>query len=245
MRRDPIPRNEEVPHLGAGYPRGNCYKGKPIAQEAAAKLRPNGKRGQTTGLLYDESLPGFSPRAWPVVVDKDCTARRVVCMPPDGGETLSDEQRLERLVDVQRDAAGGADPRLFPITERMISKHRLVRDKGGWGGVGGMVGMGDRLGYDGQLCKFKAQEFTNTACEFQGQADLDRIRAKAGTAMAHGEYDLAQIFVAQLKLIDGTKARIDTCLAAQAQVPAQAQAETEARARADDRCGRRCQLDSW
>ena len=54
------------------------------------------------------------------------------------------------IVDIQRSPAT-TDARLLEITAFVINEHAMVRQTDG---VGGMVGIGDRLGYDGEVHSF-------------------------------------------------------------------------------------------
>jgi hypothetical protein len=150
--RPPLPTLPEwVEHCGDDYPRGNVVRTStgvtPITQAAADKL-PRGKRGQRKGLLYDERWKGFEPRRWRIVVSEKERVRRLLLAPEVAGEPPT-------VVDVVRSPMT-TDWRLLGITEYMVDVHGLVREDDD--AFGGMVGIGDRLDYNGQLSKFKVPD---------------------------------------------------------------------------------------
>jgi len=136
-----------VSHLGDNYHRGNVIKSRnkreefqPISRAKADRL-PRGRRGQHNGLLYDPRYVGFHPDRWEFVVRANESARFEL-------ESLVGAQAT--VVDIQRSPAT-TDSKLIDITTFAIKEHNLVRTGDG---VGGMVGIGDHLGYDGGIHPF-------------------------------------------------------------------------------------------
>ena len=138
-----------VEHLGAQAHRGNvvCKQSgfSPISASAADKL-PRGRRGQRNGLVYHPEYDGFAPDSWQVVINAHESARLELAGAVDGAPST--------IVDIQR-APATTEARLLEITEFAIDQHAMVRQSDG---VGGMVGIGDRLGYDGEVHSFVMKE---------------------------------------------------------------------------------------
>lgn len=138
-----------VAHLGDDFHRGNVIVTKkkhsttfrPIAREAADRLA-RGRRGQRNGLVYHAGYEGFDPDSWQVVVKANESVRLELAPLVDGAPPT--------IVDIQRSPAT-TDAELFDITTFAIEEHELVRKDDG---VGGMVGIGDHLAYDGQMHPF-------------------------------------------------------------------------------------------
>lgn len=138
-----------VAHLGDDFHRGNVIVTKkkhsttfrPIAREAADRLA-RGRRGQRNGLVYHAGYEGFDPESWQVVVKANESVRLELAPLVDGAPPT--------IVDIQRSPAT-TDAELFDITTFAIEEHELVRKDDG---VGGMVGIGDHLAYDGQMHPF-------------------------------------------------------------------------------------------
>jgi hypothetical protein len=139
----------KVAHLGDNFHRGNVLMSRkknvdvfqPISR-AKADVLPQGRRGQHKGLLYHEGFNGFDPKTWEVVVRSHQNVRlELFSMVVDAPSTI---------VDIQR-APTTTDAKLFNITALAIAEHNMVRTDDG---VGGMVGIGDRLGYDGDMHPF-------------------------------------------------------------------------------------------
>jgi hypothetical protein len=53
----------------------------------------------------------------------------------------------------------------------------------------------------------------NTACEFIGQADIDKKKDRGAVMLQQERYDDLKFALAELKLISGTEERIATCMA--------------------------------
>ena len=138
-----------VRHLGDDFHRGNVIATKkkksmtfkPITRAAADRL-PRGRRGQRNGLIYHAGYEGFDPESWQVVVRAHESVRLVLAPPVNGAPPT--------VVDIQRTPAT-TDARLFETTAFAIDEHELVRKDDG---VGGMVGIGDHLAYDGEMHPF-------------------------------------------------------------------------------------------
>ena len=136
----------------AEYPRGNVQRypnGATVTIETdAADAIHVGRRGQRSGLLYDESYPGFHPCLWPCVVS-----------PPADGHVGSYRLVLEggggggQVVDVCYDPH--ADRRLLGWAQTAMELHVPCRE--GDISVGDMVGVGDHLARDGRLVHYKTQ----------------------------------------------------------------------------------------
>ena len=156
------------------YPRGNTRRyedGRTVAitPEQADRL-PQGMRGQRSGLLYDESYPGFEPWRWPRVVP-ECTAQRLLLEDEEGGGAA--------VVEVGHELRGRD---MNAVAETYLSAHGTVRDKDT--AVGRMVGVGDHAAYDGRVRKFVttdavARRHVAAAMEVGGM-HLDRLMRGRG-----------------------------------------------------------------
>jgi len=139
----------KVAHLGDNFHRGNVLMSRknnvdvfqPISR-AKADLLPRGRCGQHKGLLYHEGFNGFDPKTWEVVVSAHQSVRLELDSVVFGDPPT--------IVDIQR-APTTTDSKLFDITTLAIKEHNMVRTDDG---VGGMVGIGNRLGYDGDIHPF-------------------------------------------------------------------------------------------
>jgi hypothetical protein len=140
---------KSVAHLGDKFHRGNVTVTRkknitsyqPISSAKADRL-PRGRRGQRKGLVYHVGYEGFDPETWQIVV-RDHESLRLELAPVVIGA-------LPTIVDIQRLPAS-TDAKLFDITSLAIEEHNMVQTDDG---VGGMAGIGDRLGYDGNMHSF-------------------------------------------------------------------------------------------
>ena len=131
---------EAVRHLGQGYPRGNCYKGKYISPEEAIKLKRN-RGGRVPALLYNTQMPGFDPieqtDVWKHVVTKSNvgTGRKLFLQNSDGvigqGHTLHVHHCVSKAL-----------KQIHQTCEYIIENCGDVRSSNGWGGVGSMCPAG-------------------------------------------------------------------------------------------------------
>jgi hypothetical protein len=96
--------------------------------------------------VYHPEYDGFAPDSWQVVINAHESARLELAGAVDGAPST--------IVDIQR-APATTEARLLEITEFAIDQHAMVRRSDG---VGGMVGIGDRLGYDGEVHSFVMKE---------------------------------------------------------------------------------------
>jgi len=136
-------------HLGDAFHRGNVIAKNnnnrltftPISRESADKPT-RGRCGQRNGLLYHAGFEDFDPESWEKVV----RSPESVCleMAPKSKKSLPTFINIKRSPET-------TDEKLFGITAFAINKHNMVRTNDG---VGGMVGIGDHLAYDGDIHPF-------------------------------------------------------------------------------------------
>ena len=139
----------KVPHLGDNYHCGNVIKLRtkhgvvfqPISRAKADQL-PRGRAWAAQRTSIPSRIWWLSSYRWDVVVRANQSARfeleSVVGAPPT-------------IVDIQCTPYTTTDSKLLDITTLAIMGHNMVRTDDG---VGGMVGIGDRLGYDGDIHPF-------------------------------------------------------------------------------------------
>ena len=129
-----------VPHLGTKYPRGNCYKGKPISQDNAVKLKKhNDKGGRVPGLLYDSSMPGFNLSEWNIVIPKSVSECRLLLQPPAG------DSGPGKIVHMHRGGAPKDLKKIHHTCSLIMDYHGDVCSGGSWDGMGSMCPAGDHL----------------------------------------------------------------------------------------------------
>ncbi len=141
------------PH-NCDYPLGNLYNGRPISQNEAKGLKPNGRCGQVTSLLYDEETDGFDPRKWQFFNPKESDVRMVL-LPPDAnghGEGC--------IVSVHRSKNEEENKYLLDVTSQFIDDHPPVRNTKEWNGFGKMIGIGEHYHFIQKHCNFIREEIS-------------------------------------------------------------------------------------
>ena len=131
-----------------------------IIHDAAMNMKI-GKRGQRKGLCFDDSMPGFEPASWPLVVDENNATRTYSSGEIDtyaphvisGARTYSIDLGMESNSSTRLYISyeNGVDPDLVGITRHMLDVHSQCR---AGDGSGKMVGVGDHLRYDGHVGPF-------------------------------------------------------------------------------------------
>jgi hypothetical protein len=138
-----------IAHLGDNFHRGNVIMTRTksttsfetISRDQADML-PCGQRGQRKRLLYHAGFKGFVPEEWQVVVMAQESVRLELAPLVNGAPPT--------IVDIKR-APLTTHAKLFDITATAIDEHNMLRKDDG---VGGMVGIGDHLGFDGDIHPF-------------------------------------------------------------------------------------------
>ncbi len=152
------------------YPRGNLYEGGPISHDGAIEKEETKKRGkckQITSLLHDEKMDGFKPQQWRNHIQKDGDVR-LRLMPSEHTENDDDDDGEGHILSIYHSHNIEENKELFEMTSDVIDTHPVVRNGKQWDGVGGMIGIGDRLTFSRKHTDFVIKK------ELRNQESIDQ-----------------------------------------------------------------------